>query len=143
VTVQRKVVVPILTEIVEIDDDHEARTSGPMQDAALAPPDLFERPRSPGTLSTLRSRAAPTLNPATNLPASPEREALVHAICEDVWREIDATVDDRIRVALAPAVERLTTTLTDEARNVLARSLAEIVHRAVEQEFDRRRVQAA
>ncbi len=54
--------------------------------------------------------------------------------------QIDVLFEHRMRDALAPALNRLTTALADDARKQLATVLREIVARAVAEEVARHRV---
>ncbi|MBL8318804.1 MAG: hypothetical protein JNJ42_10390 [Burkholderiaceae bacterium] len=71
--------------------------------------------------------------------------ALVHEarIAEQVLvrlqPQIDVLFEHRMRDVLAPAINRLTTALADEARKQLAMTVREIVARAVAEEVARHR----
>jgi hypothetical protein len=116
--------VPTLTEVV----DAPAGAAAP---AAAA---------DPGTASagTFASAVDPALgvSPASALPSEAE---LVERILEDLQQQVDLVVEYRIRERLTPILERAGDALVREARTELARSLREVVARAVASEMRRQR----
>jgi hypothetical protein len=116
--------VPTLTEVV----DAPAGVAAP---AAAA---------DPGTASaaTFASAVDPTpgVLPASALPSEAE---LVERILEDLQQQVDLVVEYRIRERLTPILERAGDALVREARTELARSLREVVARAVASEMRRQR----
>ncbi|HEX6704607.1 MAG TPA: hypothetical protein VF169_07595 [Albitalea sp.] len=87
-------------------------------------------------------RKLPTLTEVVrgDAPAAPAGEQdLVQRVLEDVQRQVDGVLEQRVREALAPALGRLTDALLREIRGELASSLRDIVSRAVAQELSRHR----
>ena len=76
---------------------------------------------------------------AAAAPAPAGEQELVQLILEDVQRQVDQMLEQRVREALAPALGRLTDALLREIRGELASSLRDIVSRAVTQELSRHR----
>ena len=66
-------------------------------------------------------------------------EELARRIVSDVQQRVDRMLEDRLRVALAPMLERLTQTLAQEARDELALALRDLVGEAVSNELARHR----
>jgi hypothetical protein len=108
--------VPTLTEVVR-----DAPT------AASAPPDVPLRQDSD-------LASAPLLATALIQEARIAEQVLVR-----LQPQIDVLFEHRMRDALAPALNRLTTALADDARKQLSAVLREIVARAVAEEVARHR----
>lgn len=78
--------------------------------------------------------------------AAPEAEAaridpaeLTRRIVSDVQQQVDRMLEERLRVVLAPMLERLTQTLAQQARDELALALRDVVAEAVSHELARHR----
>lgn len=74
--------------------------------------------------------AAPLTPPpllTDELPVQP----IVDQVLAELQQQLGSTLDEQVRLAMAPALARLTEQLLHEARRSLARSLREQVHQAV------------
>jgi hypothetical protein len=117
-------VVPVLTEVIDLDAIEEPVPNAPMLDAALAPTE-------PG-----KERQHP-------LPAREfDDEAIARGVMEDLQRQIDLMIEHRVGAALEPILRRLTENVAAEARTALALSLKDTLRLAVKQELDRVRRKA-
>jgi hypothetical protein len=73
-------------------------------------------------------------------PLSPiEEEQIVSQVLVELQRRIDQMLEYRLREALAPALARAADALIVEARNDLARTLRDVLARAVAQAVAQRR----
>ncbi|MFO1330542.1 MAG: hypothetical protein U1F56_24595 [Rubrivivax sp.] len=97
----------------------------------------------PGTrLPTLTEVVVEGLRaPVAPAPAwGPEDEArIVDAVMASLKQRMDLMFEYRLREALAPVLARVAETLVDEMREELARTLRDVVARAVSQELSHRR----
>jgi hypothetical protein len=112
--------VPTLTEVVA-----GAATSGvadlPQRAVADAPQRVADRASAGATLSPI------------------EEEQIVGQVLVELQRRIDQMLEYRLREALAPALARAADALVVEARNDLARTLRDVLARAVAQAVAQRR----
>ena len=134
----RRSTVPVLTDVLQIHGDDAPAIAAPMQEAALAP--LNERWPAPGRSLLGAEPSDPSAKPG--VPTSPSAarladDALVEKVLEDVQRQVDLRIEHQLNAALAPVIEKLTSTLAADARVAIAESLREVVQRAVAQELDR------
>lgn len=67
-------------------------------------------------------------------PAVAGDAALAERVLRDVQRQLDALVEQRVRAALEPMLERLASQLVHEAQHELASLLRELVEQAVADE---------
>jgi hypothetical protein len=110
--------VPTLTEVVR---------DVPSPAAAAVPAEAPLRPDS-------------DVAPTPLLAAALVQEArIAEQVLVRLQPQIDVLFEHRMRDALAPAINRLTTALADEARKHLAMTVREIVARAVAEEVARHR----
>ena len=103
------------------------------------------RPVPPASVPTLTEVvdapggvALPAAAPAPAPPPLSEAE-LTERILQDLQHQVDLVVEYRIRERLTPILERAGDMLVREARAELARSLREVVARAVGSEMRRQR----
>lgn len=75
---------------------------------------------------------------AAQAPA-PSEDELTQRILQDVQRQLDLMIEQRMREALTPILGRLTDALLRETRAELASTLRDVVARAVAQELSRHR----
>jgi hypothetical protein len=155
----RPAVVPVLTEVIEIQP--------PAPAAGVVAPRTAPAPAAtalPATTSPLRTSAPPAaappvaastvavppapVSPATQVsapvsaPASasppadwPSEQQIAQKVLQDVQRQIDGMLDFRLREAMAPVLARHADSLVQELRAELSRTLGDVVHRAVSQEL--------
>ena len=135
--------VPTLTEVVDAPGGAVASAAMPavgvavaLEPAAPAPPPGPE----PAKASAEPDTELPTRAVAPAAAAVPPSESeLVERILEDLQHQVDLVVEYRIRERLTPILERAGDALVREARAELARSLREVVARAVTSELRRQR----
>jgi hypothetical protein len=72
-------------------------------------------------------------------PVAAEEDEIVARVLADLQRQIDLTLEYRIREALVPTLARISDMLIRETRVDLAGTLHDVVARAVAQEVARRR----
>lgn len=157
----RPAVVPVLTEVIEIQPPAPAAgvvapraapalaaaaglaTTSPLR--APAPPvsvspaaaSTVVVPPAPVSSVTATQVSAPVSAP---LPASPpadwpSEQQIAQKVLQDVQRQIDGMLDFRLREAMAPVLARHADSLVQELRAELSRTLGDVVHRAVSQEL--------
>jgi hypothetical protein len=72
--------------------------------------------------------------------AALDEARIVETVMGGLQQRIDLMLEYRLREALAPVLARATDAVLHEARDELARTLHDVVTRAVSQELARRRV---
>jgi hypothetical protein len=77
--------------------------------------------------------------PAVTALSAVEEEQIVGQVLVELQRRIDQMLEYRLREALAPALARAADALIVEARNDLARTLRDVLARAVAQAVAQRR----
>ena len=112
--------VPTLTEVVEWPEPATAPSAAPI-DVQPAEADLTDAPPPP--LPTLRV---------------PE-EQMIQRVLAEVQRQVDLTLEYRLREMLTPLLTRATDSVIRDARGELASALRDLVARAVAQELARHR----
>ncbi len=155
----RPAVVPVLTEVIEIQPPAPAagvvaprtapapaatalpattsplRTSAP---AVAAPPVAASTVMvPPAPVSPATQVSAPVSAPASASPPPdwPSEQQIAQRVLQDVQRQIDGMLDFRLREAMAPVLARHADSLVQELRAELSRTLGDVVHRAVSQEL--------
>jgi len=118
-----------------------------------------ERPRPPASVPTLtevvalpaRAVAPAAARPAASPPAAapvapppdarllPTEDELRQHVLEAVQQQVELVLEYRVRELMSPILARTADTLVREARAELARTLREIVSRAVTAELRRQR----
>lgn len=83
---------------------------------------------------------APVHEPSPTPPI--DEAALVQRICTDLQHQIDSMLDQQLRVAMQPLLNRLADTLALQAREELASALRDMVALAVSREMIRLRAAA-
>ena len=101
-------------------------------------------PANPGVVPVVTVeaplRVESDLAPAPLLASTLLQEArIAEQVLVRLQPQIDVLFEHRMRDVLAPAINRLTTALADEARKQLASTLRDIVARAVAEEVARHR----
>lgn len=97
---------------------------------------VMEGPVGHAPATAMRKPAAPPAPPAAATDASP----IVNAVLASLQPRIDLMLEYRLREALSPLLARAADTIVQETRAELARTLRDVVARAVAQELARRRV---
>ncbi|PXW94749.1 hypothetical protein C7444_11264 [Sphaerotilus hippei] len=115
--------VPTLTEVVGL----------PITDAQP-----FLPPRPDSALPELSSLSSVDPGGETWTPDSEEQ--IRQKVLADVQRQVDRMFEYRVRETLSPALARLTEAFIRETRDELAKTLADVVRRAVAQEMARHRI---
>lgn len=134
----RRSTVPVLTDVLQIHGDDAPAIAAPMQEAALAPQN--ERWPVPGRSLHRAEPSVPGAQPGVSASPSTTKladDALVEKVLQDVQRQVDLRIEHQLNAALAPIIEKLTSTLAADARLAIAESLRDVVQRAVAQELDR------
>ncbi|ODU09165.1 MAG: hypothetical protein ABS84_09065 [Rubrivivax sp. SCN 71-131] len=111
-------------------------------------PTLTEVMQEGGAAPTPRSAAevpAPSADEADGAAAGretgvPDQAGIVEAVMSRLQPRIDLMLEYRLREALAPLLARATDAILQDARTELARTLRDVVARAVSQEIVRRRL---
>lgn len=118
--------VPTLTEVVE--------------DATRGKTELGE-PLIPlrKTLQEPRAEADVVPAPSTLSAARASEKQMAERVLTELQKQVDVMLEQQLRDALAPAIERLAEALANEMRTELASALREMVARAVTQELSRHR----
>jgi len=111
--------VPTLTEVVD------------WPQSGSTPPAPAEEGNAPGTPQVERRITAPMRMP---------EEQMVQRVLAEVQRQIDLTLEYRLREVLTPLLTRVADNVIREARGELASTLRDVVARAVAQELARHRV---
>jgi hypothetical protein len=111
--------VPTLTEVVD------------WPQSGSTPPAPAEGGNAPGTPQVERRITAPMRMP---------EEQMVQRVLAEVQRQIDLTLEYRLREVLTPLLTRVADNVIREARGELASTLRDVVARAVAQELARHRV---
>ena len=110
--------VPTLTEVVD------------WPQAGLAPAAAADEARPADAAPVERRSAAPMRMP---------EEQMVQRVLAEVQRQIDLTLEYRLREVLTPLLTRVADNVIREARGELASTLRDVVARAVAQELARHR----
>ena len=116
--------VPTLTEVVEFE------ATEPVPLATI----VSERELAPGEAPPLG-----TIDLALPEADELDMKTLVERVLADVQRQLDKTIDYRLREALTPALVRLADGFVREARAQLTSTLRDAVAKAVSQEIARQR----
>lgn len=104
---------------------------GPRPPAPRQVPTLTEVLQPPGA-------TAPPAAPAPPAPAEDEHAELVRRTLVVLHQRLDATLEPRLRAAIAPAVAAITDALLAEARARIGDMLRDAVRDAVAEELARR-----
>ena len=160
----RPAVVPVLTEVIEIQPPAPAAgvvaprtapapaatalpaTTSPLRTSAppVAAPPVTAPPVAastvtapPAPVSPATQVSAPLSAPAPASPPAdwPSEQQIAQKVLQDVQRQIDGMLDFRLREAMAPVLARHADSLVQELRAELSRTLGDVVHRAVSQEL--------
>jgi hypothetical protein len=81
----------------------------------------------------------PTLTEVVGEVPPVDEARIVNQVLGDLQQRIDLMFEYRVRETLAPVLARLSETMLREARDELARTLRDVVSRAVSQELSKRR----
>ncbi len=121
----RPAVVPVLTEVIEIQP--------PAPAAGVVAP----RAAPPVPVPAATQVSAPVSAPVPASPPAdwPSEQQIAQKVLQDVQRQIDGMLDFRLREAMAPVLARHADSLVQELRAELSRTLGDVVHRAVSQEL--------
>ena len=107
------------------------------------PPDFsgswWSRDEGPVVVASPVPVPIPAPLPATAPPALPSEDELVQRVLEGLGGQIDLLFDHRMRDAVVPALARVADQLVDGLKTELARTLHEMVSRAVTVELARER----
>lgn len=109
-------------------------------------PTLTEVMQEGGAAPTPRSAAevpapsAGAADAADSGPGAADEARIIEAVMNGLQPRIDLMLEYRLREALAPLLARATDAILQEARTELARTLRDVVARAVSQEIVRRRL---
>lgn len=131
----RPAVVPVLTEVIEIQPPAPAAgVVSPRAAPALAASTVVA---PPAPVSSATQVSAPVSAPAPASPPAdwPSEQQIAQKVLQDVQRQIDGMLDFRLREAMAPVLARHADSLVQELRAELSRTLGDVVHRAVSQEL--------
>jgi len=125
--------VPTLTEVVALP---------PRAVPPAAPPTTRVAPVAGST--AMRDRpaapsAAPAAGPLPDARLMPTEDELRQHVLEAVQQQVELVLEYRVRELMSPILARVADTLVREARAELARTLREIVSRAVAAELRRQR----
>lgn len=130
--------VPTLTEVVDVNaPGAPAETAAEAANPAIAPlPAPAQAPQ--------RSFTAPAAGPVRKAGAEPElavssAEQLSQRVLDDLQRELDPLLQQRVSELLAPALTRATEAMAQQLREELAVAMREMVTHAVAQELARLR----
>jgi len=115
-----------LTEVVEDAVGDKTELGEPL----IPLRQTLQEPRAEADVVPARSGAA---------AARASETEIAERVLTELLKQVDVMLEQQIRDALAPAVERLTETLASEMRTELASALREMVARAVTQELSRHR----
>jgi hypothetical protein len=131
----RPAVVPVLTEVIEIQPP--APAAGVVAPRAAPAPAASTVVAPPAPVSSATQVSAPV---SATVPASPpadwpSEQQIAQKVLQDVQRQIDGMLDFRLREAMAPVLARHADSLVQELRAELSRTLGDVVHRAVSQEL--------
>ncbi|MFM9914546.1 MAG: hypothetical protein ACKVOX_01965 [Rhizobacter sp.] len=140
--------VPTLTEIVEWTPSMLTGAPEPRAADADPAPELPEAALAP---DITRPEVEACIEHAVEFVAGAEAEALLaappmidesalaHRIVSDLQKQVDPMLEDRLRTALTPMLERLMQSLLQEARDELALTLRDVVAAAVSRELEQHR----
>ncbi|HEX6363320.1 MAG TPA: hypothetical protein VFZ93_10210 [Albitalea sp.] len=93
----------------------------------------------PERLPVLTEVVSPGTAPVAGTPAPAAETELVRRVLDNVQRQVDLMLEQRLREAVGPALARATEALARELREELASALRDVVSRAVAQELSRHR----
>ena len=93
----------------------------------------------PGTAAPMAEAATPPAVPPPDTRLLPTEDELRQRVLEAVQQQVELVLEYRVRELMSPILARTADTLVREARAELARSLREIVSRAVVAELRRQR----
>jgi hypothetical protein len=128
--------VPTLTEVVDAPAGMVAPAAATAPVAAAATGDF---PTAAASAPVAAPKASTAVRESAPLAVLPSEAELVQRILDDLQQQVDLVVEYRIRERLTPILERAGDTLVREARTELAKSLREVVARAVASEMRRQR----
>ena len=133
----RPAVVPVLTEVIEIQPP--APAAGVVSPRAAPAPAASTVVAAPAQVSSVTPNqvSAPVSAPVPASPPAdwPSEQQIAQKVLQDVQRQIDGMLDFRLREAMAPVLARHADSLVQELRAELSRTLGDVVHRAVSQEL--------
>lgn len=131
----RPAVVPVLTEVIEIQPP--APAAGVVSPRAAPAPAASTVVAPPAPVSSATQVSAPVSAPVPASPPAdwPSEQQIAQKVLQDVQRQIDGMLDFRLREAMAPVLARHADSLVQELRAELSRTLGDVVHRAVSQEL--------
>ncbi|HJV96414.1 MAG TPA: hypothetical protein VJ608_10280 [Albitalea sp.] len=118
--------VPTLTEVVEDAVGDKTELGEPL----IPLRQTLQEPRAEADVAPARSGA---------LVAGASETQIAERVLTELLKQVDVMLEQQLRDALAPAIERMTETLVSEMRTELASALREMVARAVTQELSRHR----
>jgi len=81
----------------------------------------------------------PTLTEVVGEAPAVDETRIVNQVLGELQQRIDLMFEYRVRETLAPVLARLSESILREARDELARTLRDVVSRAVSQELSKRR----
>ncbi len=120
--------VPILTEVIEVDEFTELG-----QLASAPPPAQAGLALQPLPVPTsVPTSGAPQPIPLDSLPVLEGQ--LAQRVLNDVQRQIDSMLEFRLREAMAPVLARHSEAIVRELKDELARTMRDVVARSVAQE---------
>jgi hypothetical protein len=138
--------VPVLTEVVELDDVAPPAPSealpvlpqAPAIGSLAVPTPLRAAPAAPAPLA---APVAAPLGPPRPAPAglSFDEAQMTQRVLVEVQRQIDGMLEYRLREALAPILARTSEALVRELRQELSKTMRDVASRAVAQEVVRQR----
>lgn len=155
----RPAVVPVLTEVIEIQPPAPAAgvvapraapapaaasglaTTSPLRSpvppVSVSPAAASSVVEPPAPVSSATQVSAPVSAPVPASPPAdwPSEQQIAQKVLQDVQRQIDGMLDFRLREAMAPVLARHADSLVQELRAELSRTLGDVVHRAVSQEL--------
>lgn len=136
--------VPVLTEVVELDEPVLAPSTEPpqappeMATATLGTPEpiaVAGMPMAPPPTAS----ASPAYRPPAPVALSFDEAQMTQRVLTEVQRQIDGMLEYRLREALAPILARTSEALVRELRQELSKTMRDVVSRAVAQEVVRQR----
>lgn len=132
--------VPTLTEVVDWSPGLLTDVPSASTLPETAPSAAFVDPATPW-LAEADAPVAVAVDAVDAAPLAPpiDEAALTQRILADLQRQVDLMLDHHLRVAMAPALNRLSQSLAESARDELASTLRDMVARAVSQELMRQR----
>lgn len=118
--------IPTLTEVVNVQE------TPPLPEEEIIPLRDLQPLMAEADVMNTRAAASPSA------PRLSEEQLTQRVLAELQW-QVDVTLEQRLRDALAPSLARLTEALVLELRTELVSTLRDVVARAVTQELSRHR----